>query len=231
MRIFFRRLGRYFLILLAALLLLSFLMVLPFKWLNPPVTMVMAERWLSSEDEFQIQKHWLDWDEIPKHAALAVVASEDQRFPEHIGFDVEAIQQALQEWERRGELRGASTISQQVARNMYLWTGRSWLRKGIEAWFTILIELLWGKQRILEVYLNIAEWGPGVFGLQAASEYHFGKPAAQLSAMQAALLASTLPSPLRYDPARPADHIYQRAVWNLEQQRRLGGPQWLADLR
>ncbi len=230
MRKFFRRLGRYFLILLAALLLLSFLLVLPFKWLNPPVTMVMADRWLSSEETFQIQKHWLNWDEIPKHAALAVVASEDQRFPQHIGFDVEAIQQALQEWERRGELRGASTISQQVARNMYLWTGRSWLRKGIEVWFTLLIELVWGKQRILEVYLNIAEWGPGVFGLQAASEYHFGKSAARLTPMQAALLASTLPSPLRYDPARPANHIYQRAIWNLEQQRRLGGPQWLADL-
>lgn len=229
-RIFFRRVGRYFLILFAALLLFSLLLVLIFKWLNPPITMVMADRWLSAADDFHIEKQWLDWDEIPKHAALAVVASEDQRFPQHIGFDVEAIQQALKEWQRHGELRGASTISQQVARNMYLWTGRSWLRKGIEVWFTVLIELVWGKQRILEVYLNIAEWGPGIFGLQAASEYHFGKAAAQLSPMQAALLASTLPSPLRYDPARPADHIYQRAVWNLEQQRRLGGPQWLADL-
>lgn len=230
MRSFFRHLGRYFLILVAALLLFSVLLVLPFKWLNPPITMVMTDRWLSAEQEFHIEKQWLDWGEIPKHAALAVVASEDQRFPQHIGFDVEAIQQALKEWERRGELRGASTISQQVARNMYLWTGRSWLRKGIEVWFTVLIELVWGKQRILEIYLNIAEWGPGIFGLQAASEYHFGKSAAQLSPMQAALLASTLPSPLRYDPARPANHIYQRAVWNLEQQRRLGGPQWLADL-
>lgn len=230
MRVFFRRLGRYLLIIIAALLLLSLLLVLPFKWLNPPLTMVMAERWLSAEDDLPIQKDWLDWQQIPKHAALAVVASEDQRFPQHIGFDVEAIQQALQEWERRGELRGASTISQQVARNMYLWTGRSWLRKGLEVWFTLLIELIWGKQRILEVYLNIAEWGPGVFGLQAASQYHFGKPASQLSAMQAALLASSLPSPLRYDPARPANHLYQRAVWNIEQQRRLGGVQWLADL-
>ncbi len=230
MRAFFRRLGRYFLILIAALLLLSLLLVLPFKWLNPPLTMVMAERWLSSEDDFQLQKQWLSWDDIPKHAALAVVTSEDQLFPQHMGFDVEAIQQVLKERERRGELRGASTISQQVARNMYLWTGRSWLRKGIEAWFTLLIEWVWGKQRILEIYLNIAEWGPGVFGLQAASNYHFGKSAGQLSPMQAALLASSLPSPLRYDPARPAAHIYQRAVWNLEQQRRLGGPQWLADL-
>lgn len=229
-RVFLRRLGRYFLILAAAWLLLSLLVVLPFKWLNPPITMVIAERWLSSADDLQIQKQWLAWPDIPKHAALAVVASEDQRFPQHIGFDIEAIQQALKEWQRHGELRGASTISQQVARNMYLWTGRSWLRKGIEVWFTLLIELTWSKQRILEIYLNIAEWGPGVFGLQAASEYHFGKAASQLSPMQAALLASSLPSPLRYDPARPASHLYQRAVWNLQQQRRLGGPQWLADL-
>lgn len=231
MRAFFRRLGRYALILLAALLLLSVLIVLPFKWLNPPVTMVIADRWLSADYDYPIKKQWLDWDEIPKHAALAVVTSEDQRFPLHMGFDMEAIQQAIKERQRRGELRGASTISQQVARNMYLWTGRSWLRKGVEAWFTLLIELIWGKQRILEVYLNIAEWGPGVFGLQAASAHHFGKTASQLSPLQAALLAATLPSPLRYDPARPADHLYQRAVWNLEQQRKLGGPQWLANLQ
>ena len=230
MRAFLRRIVVYALIITAVLLLLSVLLVLPFKWLNPPVTMVIADRWLSADYDYPIQKQWLDWDDIPKHAALAVVTSEDQRFPNHMGFDVEAIQQALKEWEQRGELRGASTISQQVARNMYLWTGRSWLRKGIEAWFTILIEFIWGKQRILEIYLNIAEWGPGIFGLQAASEYHFGKTAGQLSPLQAALLAATLPSPLRYDPARPADHLYRRAVWNLEQQRKLGGPQWLANL-
>ena len=159
MRAFLRRIVVYALIITAVLLLLSVLLVLPFKWLNPPVTMVIADRWLSADYDYPIQKQWLDWDDIPKHAALAVVTSEDQRFPNHMGFDVEAIQQALKEWEQRGELRGASTISQQVARNMYLWTGRSWLRKGIEAWFTLLIEFIWGKQRILEIYLNIAEWG------------------------------------------------------------------------
>lgn len=221
---------RYLLIMIAGLFVLSILVVLPFKWLNPPVTMVIADRWLSPDYDYPIRKEWLDWDTIPKHAALAVVTSEDQRFPKHIGFDVDAIQQALKERERRGELRGASTISQQVARNMYLWTGRSWVRKGIEAWFTVLIEFIWGKQRILEIYLNIAEWGPGVFGLEAASQYHFGKSATQLSPIQAALLAATLPSPLRYDPARPASHLYQRAQWNLQQQRKLGGPNWLANL-
>ena len=230
-----RRLSRFIVrtISLAILLfvLLSVLLVLPFRWLNPPITMVMADRWLHAEHDFELRKQWLRLEEIPAHVALAVVASEDQRFPLHSGIDLTAIQQALKERERRGGLRGASTISQQVAKNMYLWTGRSWLRKGLEVWFTLLIELSWGKQRILEVYLNIAEWGEGVFGIEAASQYYFSRSAAKLTPMQAALLASTLPSPLRYNPAAPADHLRKRAEWNLQQQRRLGGVNWLAPLK
>ena len=210
-------------------LLLSLLIVLPFRWLNPPVSMVMLERWLT-HDDYSIQQTWLSWDEMPKKAALAVITSEDQRFPLHQGFDVDAIMKALNEAEEGGRLRGASTISQQVAKNMFLWTGRSWLRKGLEVWFTSLIEVTWGKQRILEVYMNIAEWGPGVFGIEAASQYHFDKRASQLTDMQAALLASTLPSPLKYDPARPAQHLIDRARWNLAQQRKLGGTNWLAPI-
>ena len=210
-------------------LVLSLLIVLPFRWLNPPVSMVMLERWLT-HDDYSIQQTWLSWDEMPKKAALAVITSEDQRFPLHQGFDVDAIMKALNEAEEGGRLRGASTISQQVAKNMFLWTGRSWLRKGLEVWFTSLIEVTWGKQRILEVYMNIAEWGPGVFGIEAASQHHFGKRASQLTDMQAALLASTLPSPLKYDPARPAQHLIDRARWNLAQQRKLGGTNWLAPI-
>lgn len=210
-------------------LLLSLLIVLPFRWLNPPVSMVMLERWLT-HDDYSIQQTWLSWDEMPKKAALAVITSEDQRFPLHQGFDVDAIMKALNEAEEGGRLRGASTISQQVAKNMFLWTGRSWLRKGLEVWFTSLIEVTWGKQRILEVYMNIAEWGPGVFGIEAASQHHFGKHSSQLTDMQAALLASTLPSPLKYDPARPAQHLIDRARWNLAQQRKLGGTNWLAPI-
>ena len=210
-------------------LVLSLLIVLPFRWLNPPGSMVMLERWLT-HDDYSIQQTWLSWDEMPKKAALAVITSEDQRFPLHQGFDVDAIMKALNEAEEGGRLRGASTISQQVAKNMFLWTGRSWLRKGLEVWFTSLIEVTWGKQRILEVYMNIAEWGPGVFGIEAASQYHFGKRASQLTDMQAALLASTLPSPLKYDPARPAQHLIDRARWNLAQQRKLGGTNWLAPI-
>ncbi|WP_151705288.1 monofunctional biosynthetic peptidoglycan transglycosylase [Nitrincola alkalilacustris] len=231
MRRLLRLTFRYLFLALLAWVLLSLLLVVPLKWINPPITMVMIDRWINnSSEDFKLRQTWLSWDEIPTHATLAVVASEDQLFPFHRGFDMNAIQQALRERERRGQLRGASTISQQVARNLYLWTSRSWIRKAIEAWFTLLIELTWSKQRILEVYLNIAEWGPGVFGIEEASLHHFGRPAAQLTPMQAALLASTLPSPLRYDPANPANHLRNRANWNLEQQRRLGGAQWLAPL-
>ncbi|MDX1749306.1 MAG: monofunctional biosynthetic peptidoglycan transglycosylase [Methylophaga sp.] len=226
----YRFLLKVLLLTILAFVLLSLLLVLPFRWVNPPITMVMADRWITSSEDFQLRKTWLSWDEMPKHAALAVVTSEDQKFPLHSGFDLKAIQQALKERERRGGLRGASTISQQVAKNMYLWTGRSWFRKGLEVWFTLLIELSWSKQRILEIYLNIAEWGPGVFGLEAASQYHFGRSAINLTPMQAALLASSLPSPLNYNPARPAQHLHKRAEWNLQQQRRLGGAQWLAPL-
>lgn len=230
MKKFKRLLIRSLLILVLTCVGISLLMVIPFRWLNPPVTMVIADRWLASKDEFYLHQDWLVWDKLPKQAALAVVTSEDQRFPLHKGFDVDAIVKAVKEANRNGQLRGASTISQQVAKNMYLWTGRSWLRKGLEVWFTLLIELTWGKQRILEVYMNIAEWGNGVFGIEAASRYHFGKSASQLTPMQSALLASSLPSPLKYDPARPAQHLVDRARWNLEQQRKLGGTQWLSPL-
>ncbi len=231
MKNFKRLLLRFLLLLALAWVTLSLLLVLPFRWINPPYTMVMADRWLASEDSFYLHQQWLSWEEIPKQAALAVVASEDQRFPMHQGFDFDAIVSALKAASRGQELRGASTISQQVAKNMYLWTGRSWLRKGLEVWFTLLIELTWSKQRILEVYLNIAEWGHGVFGLEAASRYHFSKSAAQLTPMQSALLASSLPSPLRYDPARPQQHLIDRARWNLEQQKKLGGTAWLTPLQ
>ncbi|KKN13206.1 hypothetical protein LCGC14_1008670 [marine sediment metagenome] len=217
------------LLLFLAWIAISLLLVLPFRWINPLISMVMLERW-STHDNYHIQQSWLDWQQLPKKAVLAVITSEDQRFPLHRGFDIEAIKKALTEAEDGGRLRGASTISQQVAKNMFLWTGRSWVRKGLEVWFTSLIELIWGKQRIIEVYMNIAEWGPSVFGIEAASQYHFSRPASQLTDMQAALLASTLPSPLKYNPAKPAQHLVDRARWNLSQQKRLGGIGWLSPI-
>jgi len=222
---------RYFLLFMLAFIVLSIVVVVPFRWFNPPVTMVMMDRWVYSDnDDFKLKQLWLSWDDIPKRAALSVVTSEDQLFPFHPGFDVNSIIKSLRDLGDGGQLRGASTISQQVARNVYLWTGRSWIRKGLEAWFTMLIELTWGKQRILEVYLNVAEWGEGVFGIEAASRHHFGKSAWQLSPMQTALLASSLPSPLRYDLARPDQYLRERASWNLKQQKRLGGTHWLEQL-
>lgn len=225
-----QQLLKYFMRLVLAFVLVSILIVLPFRWLNPPVTMVMADRWLSADSSFKLKQRWLSWERLPKQTALAVVASEDQLFPTHVGFDFKAIYGVLTSTNSAKPMRGASTISQQVARNMYLWTGRSWFRKGLEVWFTLLIELMWGKQRILEVYLNIAEWGRGVFGVEAASLHHFGKSAKRLTPMQSALLASSLPSPLKYQPARPAQHLIERARWNLEQQQGLGGVSWLAPL-
>ena len=204
-------------------ILLSVTVVVPFRWLNPPVTMVMLNRWLNAPSEdFVLRQQWLSWGQIPKHAALAVMTSEDQLFVVHHGFDFSSIIDSLKSASDGKPLRGASTISQQVARNVYLWTGRSWLRKGLEVWFTVLIELMWSKQRILEVYLNIAEWGEGVFGLEAASQHHFGRSAAQLTPMQSALLASSLPSPLKYNPANPSQYLINRAHWNLEQQQWIG---------
>ncbi len=186
--------------------------------------MVMMDRWLSApNDEFRLQQQWLTWGQIPKHAAFAVMASEDQLFPLHHGFDFSAIVDALQSFRQGKKLRGASTITQQVARNVYLWTGRSWVRKGLEVWFTILIELMWSKQRILEVYINIAEWGEGVFGIQAASYHHFNQPAAHLTPIQSALLASALPNPLKYNPTEPSQFLMDRAKWNLEQQQWMTG--------
>ena len=206
------------------LIILSFIIVVPFRWLNPPVTMVMIDRWLNApSEEFTLRQQWLSWGQIPKHAAAAVIASEDQLFVVHYGFDFDSIYDSLRSIGSGRKLRGASTISQQVARNVYLWTGRSWFRKGFEVWFTLLIELTWSKQRILEVYLNIAEWGEGVFGLESASQYHFGQAAAHLTPMQSALLASSLPSPLKHNPAKPSQYLIDRANWNLEQQQWITG--------
>lgn len=226
-----RRLLR--LCLLAALLFVgtSVLMVAPLRWVNPVTSMVILERWWTGGDEFELRQHWLSWEDIPRHAALAVVTSEDQLFPLHHGFDVDSIRQAIAERERRGQLRGASTISQQVARNLYLWTGRSWVRKGLEAWFTVLLEAFLPKHRILEIYLNIAEWGPnGVFGLEAAAQYHFNRSAERLIPYQSALLAATLPSPARYTPGRATPYLRDRANWIIAQKRMLGGTAWLAPI-
>jgi monofunctional glycosyltransferase len=198
------------------------MLVLLLRWVDPPTSAFMIREQLDPSTK-ALRYRWVDWPQISAHAKVAVIAAEDQRFPEHHGFDFESINDALEERERGRRVRGASTISQQVAKNLFLWGGQSWIRKGFEAYFTLLIETLWPKRRILEVYLNIAEFGRGVFGVGAASEVYFGKRAARLSAPDAALLAAVLPSPKRLRANAPSRYVLSRQDWILAQMRGLGG--------
>ncbi|AQW70369.1 monofunctional biosynthetic peptidoglycan transglycosylase [Pseudomonas parafulva] len=211
----------------------SIVLVLVFRWVPPPGTALMLERkvqsWVSGEP-IDLQREWVGWDHISDDLKVAVIAGEDQKFASHWGFDIPAIQAALAFNERGGSVRGASTLTQQVAKNLFLWPGRSWLRKGLEAWFTGLIELFWTKQRILEVYLNSAEWGQGVFGAQAAARHHFGVEASRLSRQQAAQLAAVLPSPLKWNAGKPSTYVASRAGWIRRQMSQLGGPSYLMQL-
>jgi monofunctional biosynthetic peptidoglycan transglycosylase len=161
---------------------------------------------------------------------VAVIASEDQTFPSHHGFDLKSINNALEERESGKRVRGASTISQQVAKNLFLWPGKSWIRKGLEAWFTVLIETLWPKHRILEVHLNVAELGRGIYGVGAAAKIYFHKPASRLNANEAALLAAVLPNPIRLKAAAPSPYVRSRQAWILGQMRGLGGNEVLEKL-
>ncbi|MHA3027428.1 monofunctional biosynthetic peptidoglycan transglycosylase [Chromohalobacter israelensis] len=212
---------------------LSVLLVLVFRVVPVFGSMVMLERkvesWVSGEP-ISIQQQWRPWAGLSDNAKLAVIASEDQRFPMHHGFDFSQMQKALDAWFSGDSLRGASTISQQTAKNLFLWTDRSWVRKGLEAWFTVLIELLWPKERILEVYLNIVEWDRGVFGLEAAAQHYFGVSADRLSATQASRLAAILPNPREWSASRPSAYIVKRSQWIQRQMRQLGGSAYLERL-
>jgi len=207
----------------------SILLVLPLRWFDPPYSAVMLQR-LLSEGGPQRQQ-WVDIERTGPYMALAVVAAEDQRFPQHSGFDTEEIIAAIEQRLDGGRLRGASTISQQVARNLFLWQGRSFFRKGLEVWFTGLTEALWPKQRILEMYLNFAEMGERIFGVAAASEAYFGVKPDQLSRPQAALIAAVLPNPVVYRVDAPSAHVRQRRDWILSQMKNLGGPAYIKALR
>lgn len=214
---------------LLALLALSILLVLMMRWVNPPVSALMLERQLT-EENYNSQRTWVPWQSLPDNLKMAVIAGEDQQFSEHNGFDLAAIRAALSHNQSNNSIRGASTISQQVAKNTFLWSSRSWPRKALEAWFTLWIEVLWDKERILEVYLNSAEWGPGVFGAEAAAQYHFNTTAANLSNQQAYLLAAILPSPLLRSASQPNTATAQRARWIAQQVRQLGSTQYLNKL-
>jgi monofunctional biosynthetic peptidoglycan transglycosylase len=212
----------------------SVLAVASLRWINPPFSAFMAETqvaaWTSRDSNYVSRHTWVDLDRISPNLPLAVVASEDQKFPEHWGFDVAAIEKAYALNQHSHKVRGASTISQQVAKNLFLWSGRSYFRKGLEAYFTLLIEGLWPKRRILEVYLNIAEFGYGTYGAEAASQRFFRKPAARLTRGDAAVLAAVLPNPERYSAAAPSRYVQQRREWILGQMQALGGPEMLDEI-
>jgi monofunctional biosynthetic peptidoglycan transglycosylase len=206
----------------------SILLVLPLRWINPITTAFMLQ---DDSGREPLMHEWVAWPESGTAAALAVVAAEDQRFADHFGLDLVAIQKSLDEQNTRGHLRGASTISQQTAKNLFLWPGRNFLRKGLEAWLTIVIEICLPKQRILEIYLNIAELGPGIYGVEAASRYYFGKPSKQLSDMQAALLAAVLPNPRHLRVNDPSPYLRERQSWIWTQMQRLRRESWITRIQ
>jgi len=193
-------------------------MILPLRWFDPVTTAFMLQ---DDSGRRPLLHDWVDWPQMSGSAALAVVASEDQRFTMHSGLDFESIRDSLDEAERGGRLRGASTITQQLAKNLYLWPGRSFVRKGFEAWFAILLEAFLPKRRILELYLNVAEFGPGIYGIGAASTHYFGHPAARLRDVEAALLAAVLPNPRQLHADRPSGYVRERQFWILGQMSRL----------
>jgi monofunctional biosynthetic peptidoglycan transglycosylase len=208
--------------------------VVLFRWVNPPCSAFMAEAqiaaWTGRDSSYVLRHSWVDLHRISPNLPLAVVASEDQKFPEHWGFDVESIERAYALNQHSHRVRGASTISQQVAKNLFLWSGQSYFRKALEAYFTLLIEGLWPKRRILEMYLNIAEFGYGTYGAEAAAQRFFHKSAARLSRGDAAVLAAVLPNPVRLSAAAPSRYVLQRRDWILGQMQALGGPEMLDDI-
>ncbi len=221
------RLLRWLGLLLVGGLVFSIGSVLLMRWIDPLTSSFMLRdrviALMNGDDSYHFAHEWVDWRHISPYAKIAVIASEDQKFPEHWGFDMDAMQNAWQHNHYGRKVHGGSTISQQVAKNLYLWPGRSYIRKGIEAYFTALIELCWPKQRILEIYLNSAEFGKGVFGVQAASRRYFKKPAAQLTMQEGALLAAVLPAPKRLLANQPSNFVRARQAWIIRQMIRLGG--------
>lgn len=230
-----RALARWSIGLLLGLLLVMLLGVLTFRWLDPPTSAVMLEArvqaWWHGDRRYHTDYRWRPLEQISPQSALAVIASEDQQFPFHAGFDFNSIRAAVRAHEQGARLRGASTITQQVAKNLFLWSGRSFVRKGLEAVFTVLLEACWPKERILEVYLNVAEFGYGIYGVEAAAHRFFQEPAARLSGPQSALLAAVLPNPRRLHANAPSRYLLAQRDRILQQMANLGGAAYLRTLQ
>jgi monofunctional glycosyltransferase len=224
-----RRLRRVLLALLMVVLgfgALTVVVTVMFRFVAPPVSALMIERRMESMGSGQTyssQHEWVDFERIAPAMPLAVIASEDQNFLSHHGFDWDAIQRAIDYDEDGTRIRGGSTLTQQTAKNLFLWPNRNWVRKGFEAYFTVLLETCWNKRRILETYLNIVEFGDGVYGVEAAAQHYFHKPASRLTADEAALLAAVLPNPHRLKANAPSRYVRGRQQWILQQMRHLGG--------
>jgi len=234
-----RRLVRWTFIGLAFAFLVTTLPVVAMRWMDPWYSAFMLDAALQAsragKTNYQTDYRWADLERISPHAAVAVIAAEDQFFPFHTGFDFKSIREAVrsndaQAKKRRPRMRGASTISQQVAKNLFLWPGRSYLRKGLEAYFTLLIEVSWPKERILEVYLNVAQFGDGIYGVEAAAQRFYRMPAARLGRYESATLAAVLPNPITFRANAPSAYVTKRRDFILDQMRRLGGPNYLDEL-
>lgn len=189
--------------------------IIALKWINPPITLTQLSSWISGDG---LKRDYVGYDEMSSQIKLAVISSEDQIFPDHDGFDWKSIEKAMKYNKRKpGRVRGASTISQQTAKNVFLWQGRDWIRKGLEVYFTKMIELVWGKRRILEVYLNVIEMGKGIYGAEAAAQTYFNKPAKNLSRLQAAMIAACLPNPKKFTVKPPSPYVVVKSGWIVRQ--------------
>lgn len=204
---------------------ISIFWVLLYKFVNPPITFLMIERGferLADGKNWKLKKDWKDFDDISLNLKRATLAGEDAAFMKHYGFDFGSMVKAFEKNQQGKKIRGGSTITQQTAKNVFLWPGRSYIRKGFEAYFTILMELFWSKQRILEVYLNVIEMGDGIYGAEEACMTYYGKSCSSLTKGQAALLVAVLPNPLRWSPAKPTAYIYHRQALILRNMKNLG---------
>ena len=200
---------------LLILFIAQFVYIILLKWVDPPITITQFASWIGGNG---LKRDYVDTDDISYNMKLAVISSEDQLFPDHSGFDWKSIEKAMKYNQRKpNRVKGASTISQQVAKNVFLWQGRSWVRKGLEVYFTKMIEWTWGKKRILEMYLNVSEMGKGIFGAEAASQSYFRKPASKLSRREAALIAACLPNPKKYSVKPLSDYVAKRSSWVIKQ--------------
>ena len=210
-----RRTKKIFIILFIA----QFIYIILLRWINPPITVTQLVSWISGHG---LKRDYVSRSSMAPNAKLAVIASEDQLFPDHSGFDWKSIKKAMAYNQKKpGRIHGGSTISQQVAKNVFLWQGRSWIRKGLETYFTFMIELLWGKKRILEMYLNVIEMGDGIFGIERASNIYFNKSANQLTRQEAAMIAACLPNPKRFKVKPVSGYIASRSRTIVQQMNNL----------